>query len=113
VVFTPACITVPCQADDACNDNLDCTTNQCNLVTSLCEFVVLPDLRVIDGQCIILGDLNGDQVVTLADYLHWQDCETGPIDGPYMAGCEIFDFEPNDLVDLHDFARFQRAFEGP
>jgi len=38
---------------------------------------------------------------------------TGPSDGPYVDGCEPFDFNGDGLVDLTDFAGFQSAMTGP
>ncbi len=48
----------------------------------------------------------------LGDFASWDDCMTGPDDGPYDPGCEAFDFEFDDDVDLQDFAGFQGAFTG-
>ena len=51
-----------------------------------------------------IGDVNCDQVVSLADFVAWPDCATGPDAGPYATGCEALDFEFDGDVDLADFA---------
>ncbi len=56
------------------------------------------------------GDYNHDGEVDLTDFVHWDDCMTGPDNGPYDAGCGPFDFEGDEDVDLEDFAAFQKAF---
>jgi parallel beta-helix repeat protein len=60
-----------------------------------------------------IGDYNCDQVVDLTDFGSWPACMTGPDGGPYPAGCEAFDFEYDDDVDLEDFALFSQQFTGP
>jgi hypothetical protein len=54
-----------------------------------------------------LGDFNCDQSVDLTDFAHWADCMTGPTAGPYDSGCEVFDVEYDQDVDLEDFAAIQ------
>ena len=56
------------------------------------------------------GDYDGDGDVDLDDFAYWDDCVTGPDNGPYGAGCQSLDFEPDNDVDLDDFAEFQEAF---
>ena len=58
-----------------------------------------------------IGDYDCDRAVNLADFASWPACMTGPDAGPYGAGCEAFDFEFDDDVDLADFAAFQQTFE--
>jgi hypothetical protein len=57
------------------------------------------------------GDYNGDGVVNLQDYAFFPACMTGP-SGGVNAGCEVFDFEPDDDVDLEDFGQFMAVFDG-
>ena len=57
-----------------------------------------------------IGDHDCDRMVTLDDYTAWADCMTGPAGGPYVEGCEAFDFEFDDDVDLRDFAEWQGVF---
>ena len=40
------------------------------------------------------------------------DCLTGPENGPATEGCDVFYFDPDDDVDLPDFAAFQEVFTG-
>jgi hypothetical protein len=58
------------------------------------------------------GDFDGDGDVDLDDYLHWDDCMTGPDSPPYGEGCAALDFDTDEDVDLTDFAAFQEAFTG-
>ncbi len=62
---------------------------------------------------VLPGDANGDGVVDEADYLLFAGCMTGPDNGPVATGCEVFDFDADDDVDLEDFGVFQEAFTGP
>jgi hypothetical protein len=61
----------------------------------------------IDG---LYGDYDIDGTVSLADYAWWDDCATGPDNGPYDPGCEAFDADADVDVDVGDFAAFQAAF---
>ena len=56
------------------------------------------------------GDFNHDGYVNLADFDQFPGCLTGPDHGPPLSGCEIFDFDADEDVDLADFAGFQQAF---
>ena len=58
------------------------------------------------------GDYNLDCGVGLDDHTGFADCLTGP-DGMLSTGCEVFDSEDDEDVDLADAATFQRAFTGP
>ncbi|UCG17242.1 MAG: SUMF1/EgtB/PvdO family nonheme iron enzyme, partial [Phycisphaerales bacterium] len=55
------------------------------------------------------GDYNGDGTVDLADYAEFPGCMAGP-GGGINTGCEAFDFDMDNDVDLRDFAGFQRVF---
>ncbi len=71
-----------------------------------------------------IGDYNCDQTVNLTDFMAWPGCMTGPLNPVASApgsdlqsvignrksaiGCEAFDFNADGLVDLLDFAAFQR-----
>jgi hypothetical protein len=67
----------------------------------------------LDQIVLIPGDYDADADVDLADYVEFPDCVTGPAVGGLGLGCEVFDFDDNDRVDLRDFAAFQVAFTGP
>ena len=58
------------------------------------------------------GDLNCNGSVDLEDLPEFLNCLAGP-DMPYRPGCVRVDLEPDDTVDLFDFAAFQRLFTGP
>jgi hypothetical protein len=57
------------------------------------------------------GDCNSDGSVNLIDYDDFEPCLTGP-DGDVIGGCECFDVNRSDTVDLLDFAAAQAAFAG-
>ncbi|MFQ5414567.1 MAG: hypothetical protein ACE5E6_08925 [Phycisphaerae bacterium] len=59
----------------------------------------------------VMGDVDGDADVDVADFSSWTACMTGPDRGPHPAGCDPLDFDGD--VDLHDHAAFQRAFSDP
>jgi hypothetical protein len=74
--------------------------------------------RVLCGQVDMgayefgIGDYDCDQTVDLTDFANWSACMTGPQSGPFDPGCEAFDFNADGVVDLLDFATFQRII-GP
>ncbi|MCP4248874.1 MAG: hypothetical protein GY778_17665 [bacterium] len=53
------------------------------------------------------GDDDCDGDADVDDFVAWPACMTGPDNGPYAAGCEVFDFDADDDVDVRDFAGFQ------
>ena len=57
------------------------------------------------------GDLDGDGVVDIDDFVILSDCLIGPAGG-IPAGCDGSDLNQDGNVDLLDFAEFQRLFEG-
>ena len=59
-----------------------------------------------------IGDYDCDQTVNLEDFAGWSLCMNGPQSGPYVSGCEAFDFDGDGDVDFLDFAWFQRIM-GP
>jgi hypothetical protein len=58
-----------------------------------------------------IGDQTCDGVIDLADYAAWPGCLTGPANGPFVAGCEAYDFDGDEDADLIDFAEWVKAFE--
>lgn len=60
----------------------------------------------------MFADWNADCDVRLDDYAVFASCVSGP-DVLYSPGCEVFDSDLDDNVDLTDVAAFQRAFTGP
>ena len=61
---------------------------------------------------LILGDVDGDGDVDLADYLVLEACLTDPGREPFFAECHTFDFDADNDVDLSDLIAFQAAFTG-
>lgn len=61
----------------------------------------------------IVSDFDCDRAVDLNDFRSWADCMDGPDGDAYGPGCQAFDANTNGLVELSDFAHFQRAFSGP
>jgi hypothetical protein len=63
------------------------------------------------------GDIDGDGDVTIADYLLFSACLSGPHRESPPLDCHLIDFAISDLdddghVDLADFAAFQIALGG-
>lgn len=54
-------------------------------------------------------DCNEDGTVNLFDHYSFTQCLAGP-DGGILWGCECFDDDRNDAVDLRDFAMAQIVF---
>ena len=49
------------------------------------------------------GDVDVDGNVDLTDYPLWGACITGPDAESIDPGCQVFDFDDNDTVDLGRF----------
>jgi parallel beta-helix repeat protein len=67
----------------------------------------------VSGLPLVMGDFNRNQNVELADFGGLQACFTGQ--GPAVVSpcCRIFDFEPDDDIDLDDWAQFHAGITGP
>ncbi len=61
----------------------------------------------------VVGDLDGDNDVDLADFAAFQACFNGPNRTPRGSGCGGADGDLDGDVDLADFALFQACFHGP
>jgi hypothetical protein len=57
----------------------------------------------------LVGDIDCDRAVTLADFHEWAGCETGPGEPVALGDCQALDAFTDGLIDLHDFAGFQDA----
>ena len=57
-------------------------------------------------------DTNDNETVDLIDYKNFLSCLRSP-DLNMLIGCECFDFEKDNDVDLKNFASFQNAYSGP
>ena len=60
----------------------------------------------------MFADWDTDCDVDLDDHDAFASCMTGP-DVLYAPGCEVFDSDLDDNVDLKDAAALQLAFTGP
>ncbi len=67
----------------------------------------------VPDECEYRGDFNGDRLTALDDYFAYTECRTGPGVEYATPCCGLFDIEPDDDVDLADFAFVQRAFAVP
>ncbi len=56
------------------------------------------------------GDADGDGVIGPFDFAQWIGCFQGPSGGLAVPGCEIFDFDSDNDIDLSDLAAFQQYF---
>jgi len=59
-----------------------------------------------------IGDYDCDQSVNLGDFAQWEACLTAPGGGPIATGCEAFDFDNDNDVDLEDFGGFASEIIG-
>jgi pyrrolidone-carboxylate peptidase len=66
----------------------------------------------VDMQTITPGDYDGNDVVDLADFAYWDDCDTGPDLGPREPECKPFDVDFDGDVDLADFGGMQSLMGG-
>lgn len=67
------------------------------------------------GGAPLPGDFDEDGAITLADYDVFEMCLwfSGPGTNTAFEECaQVFDFDDDDDIDLHDFAAFQVAFTG-
>ncbi len=55
--------------------------------------------------------LASSAVSTLFDFAEFQNCFSG-VGGAVLPGCDIFDYEPDDDVDLDDYSEFLLTFNG-
>ena len=65
-----------------------------------------------DQIVLLFGDHDADGDVDMEDTLHYPaDCMTGPDNGPSPLGCEVFDFNNDDDVDMEDFATLLQTLD--
>jgi hypothetical protein len=60
----------------------------------------------------INGDCDENGVVGVNDQSCFVDCRSGP-GGGVLPGCETFDIDEDDDIDLMDWSGFQLFFAGP
>lgn len=75
-----------------------------NSITEAC----IDEFELIDLVCAP-ADVDNDQDVDLLDFAGFQRC-FGP-DDSIAPGCDIFDFDNNDVLTLRDFAELQHVIE--
>jgi len=63
--------------------------------------------------CGTHGDFDVDCAVTMADFMMFASCITGPDSGGLELGCEAADLDNDGDSDLRDIAMFQSAFVVP
>jgi hypothetical protein len=66
----------------------------------------------LTGWSLVMGDFDRNGEINLADFAPLQNCFTA--DGPADVSpcCRIFDFEPDDDLDLSDYGSFYLALTG-
>ncbi|MFH1574522.1 MAG: hypothetical protein ABIG68_11090, partial [Acidobacteriota bacterium] len=69
-------------------------------------------LMEVSGPCENPGDINADCHIDLEDFTEYWECHGGPA-APISGGCACFDMNSDGLVDLIDFALFQKGYTGP
>ena len=63
---------------------------------------------VVTQQAVALGNCDADPLITVDDYACMSDCLLGP--GVAEPGCEAFDLDDDNDVDLKDVKEFQEIF---
>lgn len=77
-----------------------------NKPRELCKFV---DMGAYEFG--LLGDVDCNLLVDLADFAHWSTCVTGPDSKVgLLPGCEAFDSDGDSDIDLRDLAGFLQVF---
>jgi len=72
------------------------------------------DLLVIAQQApVVDGDYDGDDDADLHDFADFQACFSGGEVMPAGVGCEVFDFDLDNHVDLADYEEFAGKLTGP
>ena len=67
----------------------------------------------VTGVPLLMGDGDRDGDVDLRDAANLQCCFTGEGTDGMNPCCRIHDFEPDDDIDLDDFAAFAAVLTGP
>ena len=85
-----------CAADEECDDGLDCTVDSCNLATSLCDFLLVPDMCRINGVCYAAGAPNVQVHCQLCDPAQstsaWSAAPDGIVCDPPQTQCMVGGF---------------------
>ena len=70
-------------------------------------FIDYPGLQYATVSMHLPGDADNDHDVDLDDYGEFAECMTGPDAGPPATGCDLFDFDLDNDVDLVDCREFE------
>jgi hypothetical protein len=96
---------------DACDDDID---NDGRLNTmDVCDFTPLD--APIRPNGTVVGDINNDCDVDLADYNHFDECfaQSGPNMPPSTLPClGLYDYQQDGDLDLFDYGGIQNVFTG-
>jgi len=68
------------------------------------------DLALLRSDTTGVSTSTTDLTLGLATFAKWSECETGPENGPYNEGCEVFDSDCDGDIDLADAAGYQLRF---
>ncbi|MEE9296032.1 MAG: hypothetical protein V3W34_13865 [Phycisphaerae bacterium] len=79
-----------------------------NSITEAC----VDEFQLVTLVCAT-ADADGDGDADWADFAEMQICFTGSDAGPISPGCEVFDFDLDNDVDVIDFMHFINAATGP
>jgi len=66
----------------------------------------------LEGGFLHSSSCNADGVFNLADYISLEACMAGPSGGLISSGCNCYDFDNDQSVDLRDVAELQVVFNG-
>ncbi len=94
--------------DTAANLNLDTLTTKTDEAVDT-DLVDMGYHYPVTGLPLVMGDYDRNQIVNLADFAGMQTCLSDGGVESVPTCCRIFDFEPDDDVDLYDFAAFEAA----
>ncbi|UCE60702.1 MAG: right-handed parallel beta-helix repeat-containing protein, partial [Phycisphaerales bacterium] len=64
----------------------------------------------VTGKPLVMGDFDRNLDVDLADFVGLQNCFTGDSPAGISPCCRVFDFEPDEDVDLTDYGAFEILF---
>ncbi|UCE61634.1 MAG: hypothetical protein JSU63_07775 [Phycisphaerales bacterium] len=118
-ITSNGCVTdLDCDDGDFCNGAETCDAQSvCQSGSSSCTDPAFPFCSEDTDecvQCLAIGDIDGDGVISVGDHAGIPGCMTGPV-GPveppaYPDNCRCLDANDDGDVDLSDYAVFQLRF---
>ncbi len=104
--FDGDCNVSGCGVAFDCNNNI--FPDQCDIASSSSL-----DLNqdAIPDECTIPGDTDNDVDIDLTDFAVYFECDNAT-EGGVPPGCEVFDFNRDNEINLTDFAQFQVRYTG-